>query len=205
MSMLSCAMDSSAAPSAALAAATERPSAVSAAMVEWGTVPQTPIATTTSGSKVHECGSRAPGTRRAIEAHGFRRSHGSYLACLRPIAAPRLASSATVNSMGTTTRRSWSRQYRSGRSGLPMSSSSLVGGGVGRSGLSASLSSLAGGEVALVSSSGLSFASVSGGASVARDRSRTQVARDNRRAAADLRCGRMAVMAWSCRKRRWLR
>ena len=54
MSMLSCAMDSSAAPSAALAAATERPSAVSAAMVEWGTVPQTPIATTTSGSKVHE-------------------------------------------------------------------------------------------------------------------------------------------------------
>ena len=63
-----------------------------------------------------------------------------------------------------------------------MSSSSLVGGGVGRSGLSASLSSLAGGEVAevaLVSSSGLPFASVPGGASVARDRSRTQVARDN--------------------------
>ena len=54
MSMLPRAMDSSAAPSAALAAATERPSAVSAAMVEWGTVPQTPIATTTSGSKVHE-------------------------------------------------------------------------------------------------------------------------------------------------------
>ena len=40
-------------------------------------MPQTPMATTTSGSKVHECGSRAPGTRRAIEAHGFRRSHGS--------------------------------------------------------------------------------------------------------------------------------
>ena len=72
--MLSCAMDSSAAPSAALAAVTERPSAVRAAMVEWGTVPQTPIATTMSGSKVHECGSLAPGTRRAIEAHGFRRS-----------------------------------------------------------------------------------------------------------------------------------
>ena len=34
MSMLPCAMDSSAAPSAALAAATERPSAVSAVMVE---------------------------------------------------------------------------------------------------------------------------------------------------------------------------
>ena len=84
--MLPCAMamDSSAAPSAALAAVTERPSAVRAAMVEWGTVPQTPIATTMSGSKVHECGSRAPGTRRSIEAHGFRRSHGSYLACLRP-------------------------------------------------------------------------------------------------------------------------
>ena len=44
-----------------------------------------------------------------------------------------------------------------------------------------------------------------GGVSVASDRSRSQVARDNRRAAADLRCGRMAVMAWSCRKRRWLR
>ena len=88
MSMLPCAMGSSAAPSAALAAATERPtvSAVSAAIVEWGVVPQTPTATTTSGSKVHECGSLAPGMRRAIEAHGFRRSHGSYLACLRPIA-----------------------------------------------------------------------------------------------------------------------
>ena len=105
MSILSCAMDSSAAPSAALAAVTERPSAVRAAMVEWGTVPQTPIATTMSGSKVHECGSLAPGTRRAIEAHGFCRSHGSYLACLRLIAARRLASSATVNSMGTTMRR----------------------------------------------------------------------------------------------------
>ena len=110
--MLPCAMDSSAAPSAALAAATERPSAVNAAMAEWGAVPQTPTATTTSGSKVNECGSRAPGTRRTIDAHGFRRSHGSYLACLRPIAALRLASSATVNSMGTTTRRSWPRQYR---------------------------------------------------------------------------------------------
>ena len=107
MSMLSCAMDSSAAPSAALAAATERPSAVSAAIAEWGMVPQTPTATTTSGSKVHVCGPHALGTRRATEAHGFRRSHGSYLACLRPTAAPRLASSATVNSMGTTTRRSW--------------------------------------------------------------------------------------------------
>ena len=42
MRILSCAMDSSAAPSAALAAATERPSAVSAAIVEWGMVPQTP-------------------------------------------------------------------------------------------------------------------------------------------------------------------
>ena len=52
MSMLSCAMDSSAAPSAALAAATERPSAVSAAMVEWGTVPQTPTAITTSYERV---------------------------------------------------------------------------------------------------------------------------------------------------------
>ena len=83
--MLPCTMDSSAAPSAALAAVTERPSAVRAAMVEWGTVPQTPIAMTTSGSKVQECeSSLAPGTRRAIEAHGlFRRSHGSYLACLR--------------------------------------------------------------------------------------------------------------------------
>ena len=38
MSMLSRAMDPSAAPSAALAAATERPSAVSAATAEWGTV-----------------------------------------------------------------------------------------------------------------------------------------------------------------------
>ena len=36
MSMLPCAMDSSTPPSAALAAATERPSAVSAAIVEWG-------------------------------------------------------------------------------------------------------------------------------------------------------------------------
>ena len=89
---------------------------------------QTPIATTTSGSKVHECGSRAPGTRRAIEAHGFRRSHGSHLACLLPIATLRLASSATVNSMGTATRRSWPRQYRPGRSGLPTSSPSLAGG-----------------------------------------------------------------------------
>ena len=85
MGMLPCAMDSSAAPSAALASATERPSAVSAAIAEWGMVPQTPTAIATSGSKVHECGSRAPGTRRSIEAHGFRRSHGSYLACLRPI------------------------------------------------------------------------------------------------------------------------
>ena len=129
MSMLPCAMGSSAAPSAALAAATERPtvSAVSAAIVEWGVVPQTPTATTTSGSKVNECGSRAPGTRRAIEARGFCRSHGPYLACLRPITAPRLASSATVNSMGTTTRRSWLRKCRSGRSGLaaPAPSSSL--------------------------------------------------------------------------------
>ena len=40
--MLSCAMDSSVAPRAALAAATERPSDVSAAIIEWGTVPQTP-------------------------------------------------------------------------------------------------------------------------------------------------------------------
>ena len=36
ISMLLCAMDSSTAQSAVLAAATERPSAVSAAMVEWG-------------------------------------------------------------------------------------------------------------------------------------------------------------------------
>ena len=178
MSMLSCAMDSSAAPSAALAAATERPSAVSAAVVEWGMVSQTPNATTTSGSKVHVCGLRAPGTRRAIEAHGFCRSHGSYLACLRPIAAPRLASSATMNSMGTTTRRSWSRQYRSGRTGLPASSSSLSIG-----------------EMAQLPPSGSLPVSLSGGVSVASDRSRTQVARDNRRAAAYLRCGRMAVMA----------
>ena len=83
---------------------------------------------------------------------------------------------------------------------LPASSSSLAGGEMGRSGLLASSSLLSGGEVALVSP-----ASVPGGVSVARDRSRTQVARDNRRAAADLRCGRVAVMAWSCRKRRWLR
>ena len=48
-------------------------------------------------------------------------------------------------------------------------------------------------------------APLSGGVSVASDRSRTQVACDNRRAAANLRCGRMTVMAWSCRKRRWLR
>ena len=60
-------------------------------------------------------------------------------------------------------------------------------------------------EMALVSSAGLLPASVLGGVSIASDRSRTQVARDNRRAAADLRCGRMAVMAWSCRRRRWLR
>ena len=188
--MLPCAMDSSAAPSAALAADTERPSAVRAAMVEWGTVPQTPIATTMSGSNVHECGcgSLAPGTRRATEAPGFRRSHGSYLACLRPIAALRFASSATVNSMGTTIRRSWSRQYRSGRSGLLASSSSLVGEGM-----------------ALASSPGLLPALSSGGASVASDRSRIQVVRDNRRVAAVLRCGRMAEMAWSCRSRRWLR
>ena len=186
--MLSCAMDSSAALSAALAAVTERPSAVRAAMVEWGTVPQTPIATTMSGSNVHECGSRAPGTRRDIEAHGFRRSHGSYLACLRLIAALRLASSATVNSMGTTMCRSWSRHYRSGRSGLLASSSSS-----------------AVGEVALASSSGLPPVLSPGGASIASDRSRIQVARDKRRAVADLRCGRMAVMAWSCRSRRWLR
>ena len=45
----------------------------------------------------------------------------------------------------------------------------------------------------------------SGGVNVASDRSWTQVARDNRRVAADLRCGRMAVMAWSCRSLRWLR
>ena len=76
MSMLPCAMDSSAAPSAALAAAIERPSAVSAAIVEWGTVPQTPTAITTSGLKVHVCGSRTPGTKRATEAHGSRWSHG---------------------------------------------------------------------------------------------------------------------------------
>ena len=91
-------------------------------MVEWGTVPHTPIAITTSGSKVQVCGSRALGTRRATEALGLHESHGSYLACLRPIAALRLASSATVNSIGITTRRSWSRQYRSGRSGLSASS-----------------------------------------------------------------------------------
>ena len=80
ISMLLCAMDASTAQSAVLAAATERPSAVSAAMVEWGTVPHTPIATTTSGSKVQVCGSRAPGTRRATEALGLHESHGSYLA-----------------------------------------------------------------------------------------------------------------------------
>ena len=85
MSMLPCAMDSSAAPRAALAAATERPSDVSAAIAEWGTVPQTPTAITTSGSKVHVFGSHAPGTRRASDAHGLRWSHGSYLACLRPV------------------------------------------------------------------------------------------------------------------------
>ena len=44
--------------------------------------------------------------------------------------------------------------------------------------------------------------SFSGGASVASERSRTQVTRDNRRVAAHLRWGRMAVMAWSCRERR---
>ena len=56
------------ATSAALVAAAERPSAVSAATVEWSTMPQTPIATTTSGSKVHVCGSHAPGIRCATEA-----------------------------------------------------------------------------------------------------------------------------------------
>ena len=86
MSMLSCAMDSSAAPSAVLAAATERPSDVSAAIAEWGMVPQTPTAITTTGSKVHVCGSCASGTRRTTEAHGLRMSHGSYLACLRSAA-----------------------------------------------------------------------------------------------------------------------
>ena len=177
ISMLLCATDSSTAQSAVLAAATERPSAVSAAMVEWGTVPHTPIATTTSGSKVQVCGSRAPGTRRATEALGLHESHGSYLACLRPIAALRLASSATVNSIGITTRRSWSRQYRSGRSGLSASSLSSPS------------------EVAPAPSSWSRSLSRIGGASVARERSRIHVARDNRQAAADLRWGKMAVMA----------
>ena len=171
-------MDSSAAPRAALAAAAERPSDVSAAIAEWGTVPQKPIAITTSGSKVHVCRSCAPGTRRATEARGLRASHGSYLACLRPTATPRLASSATVNSMGMTARRLWSRQYRSGRSGL-----------------SAPSSSLATEEVAPLMPPGSLSESLSGGASAASDRSRTQVARNNKRVAADLRCGRTAVMA----------
>ena len=52
---------------------------------------------------------------------------------------------------------------------------------------------------------GLLFVSSSGGASVASDRSRTQVVRYNRRVVADLRCGRTAEMAWSCRKCCWLR
>ena len=78
---------------------TELATDVSAAIVEWGTVPQTPTAITTSGPKVHVCGSCVSGTMRATEAHGLRMSHGSYLACLRPTATPRLASSATVNSM----------------------------------------------------------------------------------------------------------
>ena len=69
-------MDSSAAPRVALAAATERPSDVSAAIVEWVTVPQTPTAITASGSKDHVCGSGAPGKRRATEALGLRVSHG---------------------------------------------------------------------------------------------------------------------------------
>jgi hypothetical protein len=45
--------------SAALVAVAESPSAVSTDTVEWGTVPQTPIATTTSGPKVQVCGSHA--------------------------------------------------------------------------------------------------------------------------------------------------
>ena len=87
-------------------------------------MPQTPIATTASGSKDHECGSLAPGTRRAIEAHGFRRSHGSYLACLRPIATLRLASSATVNSR-------WGRQLAGHGHGHGQDSTGTGRGGVG--------------------------------------------------------------------------
>ena len=42
-------------------------------------MPQPPTAITTSGSKVHVCGSCAQGTRRATEAHGLRVSHGPYV------------------------------------------------------------------------------------------------------------------------------
>ena len=76
---------------------------------------------------------------------------------------------------------------------------------VGAKWLPASSSSLSIAEVAGLPPSGSLLVSLSGGASAASDRSRTQVARDGSRVAADLRCGRMAVMAWSCRKRRWLR
>ena len=72
----------------------------------------------------------------------------------------------------------------------------------GRSGLSALSSSLGTAEVAPLSPSGSLSKSLSGGAGAASDRSRTQVARDNKQVAADLRCGRTAVMAWSCHKRR---
>jgi hypothetical protein len=51
------------------------------------------------------CESCAPGRRRSTKALGLRKSHGSYLACLRPTAALRPASSATVNSTGVTARR----------------------------------------------------------------------------------------------------
>ena len=66
MRMLSCAMDSSTAPSAALAAAT-RPSAVSAAIVEWGTVPQAPSATRPRAGRRSTCvghAHRGQGVRR---------------------------------------------------------------------------------------------------------------------------------------------
>ena len=58
------------------------------------------------------------------------------------------------------------------------------------------------GSTTIASPPGSLSESLSGGASIASDRSRTQVARDNKRVAADLRCGRTAMMAWSCRKRR---
>ena len=190
MSMLPCAMDSSTAPSAALVAATEMASAVSAAIVKWSTRARCPR---------HQLRLPRAGRKSTCVGHAVTRTGEK--ACdrgARVTQEPRIVLGGFASGSGTKVGVVSDGELDGDDDALVMVETVQVEAERAASVVVVDDDRRGSATTAIRSP----LLPLPGGANVASDRSRAQVARDNRRAAAGLRCGRMAVIAWSCRKRR---